>query len=243
MKLTIIETGQVPAPIRADWPDYPAMFASLLGEADPSLAFETVALERGAPLPDPAGLDAVLLTGSPAGVYDPEPWIAPLLDFIRWAAAEGTPAIGICFGHQAMAQAFGGKVVKSDKGWGVGRHVYDRVAPAPWMGEPPPERLALLVSHQDQVVAAPPGASVLARSDFTPYAALSYAAGPAISFQGHPEFTPAYAQALYGLRRAALGPRHDEAIASLEAPLDSGRVAAWMTTFLHCARAARPRSR
>ena len=117
MKLTIIETGLVPEPIRADFADYPAMFAALLGAADPSLQFETVSVIKGELLPEPEHCDAVLITGSPAGVYDPYPWIADLSEFIRAAAAASIPQIGICFGHQILAEALGGKVEKSIKGW------------------------------------------------------------------------------------------------------------------------------
>ena len=78
-------------------------------------------------LPDPAGLEAILLTGSPAGVYDDLDWIAPLERFVRAAYHAKIPMAGICFGHQLIAQALGGTVRKSEKGWGIGRHVYDVV--------------------------------------------------------------------------------------------------------------------
>lgn len=235
MRVTLIEAGAPPEAIRADWPAYPAMFETLLKGVDDGFAYEAVALWRGAALPDPAGLEAVLITGSAAGVYDDEPWMAPLMDFIRWSAAENVPQIGICFGHQAIAQALGGQVVKSDKGWGIGRHVYQVADRPAWMGEAPPAQFALTVSHQDQVITPPPGADVLARSEFTPHAALAYAQGPAISFQGHPEFTDAYARALY---QARLGrPLTPGQLAAAEAslaehPEDDRLVAGWMAAFL-----------
>lgn len=221
------------APLRATFPDYPEMFARLVGAANPVFSFETVALLDGARLPDPETLDGVLITGSPAGVYDPEPWMAPLMDFIRWTAASGVPQVGICFGHQAMAQALGGQVVKSDKGWGLGRHTYARLTHAPWMGDAPPERFALAVSHQDQVVALPPGATVTAASDFCPYAGLSYVQGPAISFQGHPEFSDVFAAALYEHRRGKplSDSQVDEAQASLSHPEDNALLGHWIASF------------
>ncbi|MEO1015979.1 MAG: glutamine amidotransferase [Pseudomonadota bacterium] len=243
MKLTIVETGLPPAPIRADWPRYPEMFARLLSAADGDLSFESVALSTGAALPDPAGLDAVLITGSPSGVYDAEPWMGPLMDFIRWSAAAKTPLVGVCFGHQAMAQALGGRAAKSDKGWGVGRHDYEIVARPDWLDGGLPG-FALGVSHQDQVLAPPPGARVVATSDFTPYAALSYETTPAISFQGHPEFEDDYSAALYTLRRGAPVPEAlaDAAIASLGAPHNNADVARWIARFLRETRETRARS-
>lgn len=234
MKLTIIETGLVPLAIRDQFPDYPAMFRQMIARADAGIACETVSVARGDALPDPAGLDAVLYTGSPAGVYDPEPWIAPLSEFIRAAAAARTPQVGICFGHQIMGEALGGKAVKSPKGWGVGRHTYEIVQCPDWAAGTCPAQLSIAVSHQDQVVELPPGAEVIARSAFTPYAGLNYRDFPAISFQCHPEFAPEYAAALYGARRSgALGEAAaDAAIASLDGGLDRDLLAGWITAFL-----------
>ncbi|MCI4644964.1 MAG: glutamine amidotransferase [Hyphomonadaceae bacterium] len=233
MKITIIETGRPMAPLRDRFPNYPAMFEALISCADDGFSYETVALLDGAPLPDPETLDAVLITGSPAGVYDPEPWMPMLMDFIRWCAAKSVPQVGICFGHQAMAQALGGQVVKSPKGWGLGRHTYDVAARQSWMGEEAPETFALAVSHQDQVIAPPPGAIVTAASDFCVFAGLAYAQGPAISFQGHPEFSDAFSAALYENRRhdPLTDDQVDTAVASLEQPEDNDLLAQWIAAF------------
>jgi GMP synthase-like glutamine amidotransferase len=234
MKLTIVETGLVPPAIRDQFPDYPAMFRQMFAAADASLTFDTVSVIKGGALPDPAALDAVLYTGSPAGVYEDHDWIAPLMEFVRAAATARTPQIGICFGHQLMGEALGGKVTKSEKGWCVGRHTYEIVDCPVWSGGPCPPTLNVAASHQDQVVVKPPSARVLARSDFTPYAALEYDDAPAISFQCHPEFSPDYSAALYGARRGVSlsDGQADAAIASLEAPLDGALLAGWLARFL-----------
>ena len=233
MKLTIIETGLVPEPIRDQFPDYPAMFRDLFAEAGADFRFETVSVVRGAPLPDPAGLGGILITGSPAGVYDPEPWIAPLKDFIRRAAAARVPQAGICFGHQIMAEAFGGRVEKSEKGWGTGRHAYQTLSPPTFEKVALPETIRIAVSHQDQVVDIPPGARVMAASGFTPAAGLSFDFAPAISLQCHPEFTADYAAALYMARRGApLAPENvEEAVASLNGACDRLLLGRWMAAF------------
>jgi GMP synthase-like glutamine amidotransferase len=67
--------------------------------------------------------DAYVITGSPRGVYDDDPWIAELSVFIREAYGAGKKLIGICFGHQILAHALGGQVEKSEKGLGLGRSV------------------------------------------------------------------------------------------------------------------------
>ncbi len=234
MKLTIIETGQAPLAIRDRFPDYPEMFRQMFARVDGTIACETVSVAKGEALPDPASLDAVLYTGSPAGVYDPEPWIAPLKDFIRSAATARTPQVGICFGHQIMGEALGGRVVKSDKGWGVGRHTYEIVQCPDWSANPCPPALAVAVSHQDQVVALPPSVSVIARSDFTPFAGLDYQGFPAISFQCHPEFEPEFAAALYAVRRgnSLTEAQSDAAVASLAGDCDRRLLAEWIASFL-----------
>ncbi len=231
MKLTIIETGKPPEPIAADFPHYPAMVEAMLAPYMPGLQCDTVALIEGQPLPRFTNVEAVLITGSPVGVYDPVPWIAPLKRWIRDAGQHKIPQVGICFGHQIMAEAFGGQAAKAPQGWGLGRHDYHVSAREIWMDQT--ASLGLAVSHQDQVLVAPKNARVLARSDFTPNAALVYDHAPALSFQGHPEFCQQFADALIRSRRGTRFPIDlaDEALASLVQPLDGVVVARWIAAF------------
>jgi GMP synthase-like glutamine amidotransferase len=173
----------------------------------------------------------VIVTGSAAGVYDDLPWIPQLVDWLR-AARGRTRIVGICFGHQVLAHAFGGEVVKSDKGWGVGLHRYDVLSDEPWM-HPRARTIAIPVSHQDQVVAVSPDARVIASSGFTPYAGLAWGED-AISFQCHPEFQPDYAAALVETRRGSRIPEPlaDAALESLKRPNDRAVLTAWIRAFL-----------
>jgi GMP synthase-like glutamine amidotransferase len=224
MKLAILETGYPPGDLSARFGDYAGMFGRLLG---PGFDIATFDVEAGELPGGGQAHDAFLITGSPAGVYDPLPWIDPLFEFIR--SAKDRPLIGVCFGHQAMAQALGGSVEKSDKGWGVGLHHYAIVHREPWIdagGD-----IAIPASHQDQVVVQPPGTEIVAASAFTPYAALAWTDRPAISFQFHPEFSPEFAKALIEKRHDAL-PNPEAAIASLDAPNDNARVGSWIRNFL-----------
>ena len=193
MKLAILETGRPPGKLAGEFGDYPMMFERLLG---PGFEIETFDVQDGE-LPELQGNDAFLITGSPAGVYEQRPWIKPLMDFIR--ATDGAKMIGVCFGHQAMAEALGGHVQKSAKGWSAGLHRYKITHPKPWIDTD--GTIAIPASHQDQVVLQPPNTEVIAASDFTPYAALAWTDRPAISFQFHPEFYAGFRQ---GADREAL---------------------------------------
>ena len=225
MKVAILETGRPPAELLPRFGNYPAMFAALLGPRFATASYHAA----GGELPKHAAdHDAYLVTGSPAGVYEDHPWIPPLKDFLRSAKGQAK-LVGICFGHQIMAEAFGGRVVKSEGGWRVGLQRYQVVEAAAWMDDA--HSFAIPVSHQDQVVEQPPNSSLVAGNAFTPFGLLAYEDQPAISFQGHPEFDPAYAQALIETRRERL-PEPDSAIASLEHPNDRERVASWIRRFL-----------
>ena len=224
MKIAILETGQPPGDLARRFGDYPAMLERLLGGG---FALETFDVQSGELPSDPAAHDGYLITGSPAGVYDPLPWIPSLFEFIR--SASDRKMVGVCFGHQAMAQALGGAVVKSDKGWGVGLHSYAIERLEPWMDSVEP--VAVPASHQDQVVAQPPNTEIIAASDFTPFAALAWTDRPAISVQFHPEFRPDYAKALIAERRERL-PDPEAAMASLDLPNDNLRVGGWIRRFL-----------
>ena len=231
MRIAILETGKPPGDLERRFGGYPQMFEDLLAGGDRS--FKTFDIQK-AEFPEPGTFDALIVTGSPAGAYDPLPWIARLEAFLR--ANDRVPIVGICFGHQIMAQAFGGKVVKSEKGFAVGLHDYGVVSREPWMDDV--GAFSIPASHQDQVVELPPQSHVVACSAFTPLAALAYDSRPAISFQGHPEFDPTFATALIEQRKGARidHDRAEAGIESLKRANDRQRVGRWITNFLEANR-------
>jgi GMP synthase-like glutamine amidotransferase len=223
MKLAVLETGHPPGDLQDRFGSYPDMFGSLLGDG---VEIETFDVRTGH-FPDPNAHEAVLITGSPAGIYDDFPWIAPLMEFIR--AARDSKMVGVCFGHQVMAEALGGRVEKSHKGWGAGLHTYSIVHAEPW--DEGVKCISVPASHQDQVIVQPPNTDVVASSDFTPFASLAWTDRPAISFQFHPEFSPDFAKALIRERYDRVNDP-DKAIASLDTPNDNARVGGWIRRFL-----------
>ncbi|WP_421761148.1 glutamine amidotransferase-related protein [Devosia sp.] len=232
MKLTIIQTGDVPPALRPDFGAYPPMFHRMFEAAGATFEYEAVPVFDGAAFPDPAKLDAILITGSAAGVYDDFTWLDPLRAFIRHAYSTRTPMLGICFGHQIMADALGGDVRKSEKGWGLGRHKYEVKSRPEFLATDLPA-LSIACSHQDQVITPPKEAQVFMGSAFTPNAGLVYANGAALSLQPHPEFTDDYTLALAELRRGkAPDAVVEEAVASVSKPSHSGDMAGWLGAFL-----------
>ena len=231
MKLTIIETGLVPEAIRADFVDYPEMFRDLISVASPDMEFETVSVIKGEALPDPSTLEGILITGSPAGVYDDFPWIAPLEDFIRGAAKAGVPQVGICFGHQMVAEALGGKTSPADAGWCVGVHTIEPTTDAAAYGLSD-SAIHLRSNHKDQVTKLPPGGKVLASTETCPIASMGLGEH-ILTFQGHPEFSEEYARALLNMRREIFGEElYQSAINSLETETDNPSVARHIVEFV-----------
>jgi GMP synthase (glutamine-hydrolysing) len=193
MKIGILQTGHAPDEIQATLGDYDAMFGRLL--ADSSLTFETYNVVDMAFPQSVTDCDGWLLTGSKHGAYEDHAFIPPLEDFIRAAFAADVPMVGICFGHQIIAQALGGKVEKYKDGWAVGRQTYD------WQGED----VTLNAWHQDQVVTRPATAETVACNDFCENAALIYGRN-AFTVQAHPEFGDQMIDGLATLRGPGVVP-------------------------------------
>lgn len=231
MHILILETGEPPAPLNREYGRYPAMFERLLSPFSGRFRFSASPVFRGAPMPPLSDFDGLLITGSPAGVYDGDKWIAEAEDLVRRTAKAGKPQVGVCFGHQLMAQAFGGTVEKSDGGWGVGVHDYQLAGEADWMA-PPARRVACAVSHQDRVTTPPPGARILGGSDFCPYGVIEYAQGPAISLQPHPEFTHDFGAALLRLRADRMPTdRVETGLSSYKGKSDRELIGRWIANF------------
>jgi GMP synthase-like glutamine amidotransferase len=189
MKIGILQCDHIIKEIANRYGDYDVMFAKLLaGHNFEFVTFNVVDMEFPKSIHD---ADGWLLTGSRFGAYDDLPFIAPLEESIREAYAGNVPMVGICFGHQIIAQALGGKVVKFDGGWAIGptEYHFDELG-----------TVALNAWHQDQVVALPEGAKVIASNAFCENAALIYGAR-VLTIQAHPEFGNPIVRGYVELRR------------------------------------------
>jgi len=225
MTIAILETGTPPRRLVPEFGRYRDMFTDLLGTA---FVTRTYDVTRGEFPERPEDHRAYLITGSSAGVYDPLSWIEPLKTFLRDAKGKAM-LVGVCFGHQIMAEAFGGRVIKSDKGWGIGLQDYRLLDRPKWTDGT--ATIAVPVSHQDQVVEQPANSLVLGGNDFCEIGALVYRDQPAISFQFHPEFDPGFVDGLIDLIADEL-PDPAAAHETLRRPNDRRRVGDWIKNFV-----------
>jgi len=223
MLIGILQTGHVAPKIAENYGDYDDMFRDLL--KDRGLEFRAYDVEN---MQFPDGVEDCegwLITGSKWGAYDPMPFIPVLEDFIRAAYGRGVPMVGICFGHQIIAQALGGKVEKFPGGWAIGRVDY----------ETDDGIIALNAWHQDQVVEVPPKAERFATSDFCKYAGLTYPGG-IWTIQPHPELNARIFGDFIQIRGEAAGvpkPLLSAAIDMLPLPTDEERTADTIARHFH----------
>ena len=174
--------------------DYPELFADLLAGHDIELVRYDLDLGR---FPDSATeCDGWLCGPSRSSAYDDLPWRADAEELLRRIVATERPYVGICFGHQLLAQALGATVERAADGWQVGVRDYEIVDHEAWMGTPV-SAISLIASHQDQVVGLPDGAALLARGADGGCPVAGFTLGPrAWTLQPHPEFVPPLADHL-----------------------------------------------
>jgi GMP synthase-like glutamine amidotransferase len=174
--------------------------------------------------------DAVLLTGSKADSFSPEPWVSALRHRVTQLLQSNTKLLGVCFGHQLIAVCMGAIVARAPVGWVTGRQEYQWHAPEMLVGGR--DNFALLASHQDQVLTLPENARLLASSSTCPIAA--YARGnDVLCIQPHPEFVEDYSAHLLGKRRHLLGETHyATSMKSLEHGHEGSEFAKLMVAFV-----------
>lgn len=213
--------------------DYQDMFSDLLHKQDQDIEVAVYDLTADSFPIDLHACDGYIITGSQFSAYDDIPWIHKAKNLIVDLYQEKIPTIGICFGHQLIAESLGGKVIKAtNKGWGVGVQNWKIKNKSEWMGDDSPADFSLRASHQDQVVEMPTDSTLYASSDFCPIAGFQ-TGKHFLSMQGHPEFSKEYSNALIEKRIDRIGVDVSAtAQKSLKNNVDNSNVGAWMVAFI-----------
>ena len=234
MHLCILENDDLDPPLAQRYSRVAAMFERLFAQAGYKGRIDTFSARHGQYPVSFATYDAVLLTGSRADSFSDEPWVVTLREQVVRLLQDQHKLLGVCFGHQLIAHCLGAPVQRAPRGWRVGRQAYDWLGAPEHLGLAPGQaaQVALLASHQDQVLALPPGATLLATQADCPVAA--YALGDQVfCIQPHPEFTPEVSAFLLDKRRALMGePLYEQSMGSLSEPHDGLALARFMIRFV-----------
>ena len=232
LTLGILDADELAPEVEKKFGSYSNMFQDLFNHNEYPFIFNSYQVTQETYPQNINDCDAYLITGSKASAYENTPWIIKLKEFIRQCQENDKKLVGICFGHQIIAEALGGRVNKSQNGWGVGLMSSAIEVNQSWM-QPELKSYSLLVSHQDQVEQLPEKAIRLAASEFCQNS--SFQLGKTIlTFQGHPEFSEEYLLQIMNKRRNILGEEtYNTALNSLEYNTDESIIAGWINNFLH----------
>ncbi len=203
MKIGILLTDHVMDELKSEHGDMDDFYKYIFNKVDPTIELKIFDVVEGIYPTNIDNCDGYLITGSRFSVYEEIDWIIKLKEFVIELDQLKKPLIGVCFGHQLIAEVLGGQTIAADSGWTVGNQTYNLIDTAPWFKEEI-SSFTLLHSHKDQVKVLPNKATLIASTEKVPIA--MYRVGNHIfSHQGHPEFKPKYIHDIATIRKEILG--------------------------------------
>ncbi|MCT4556153.1 MAG: type 1 glutamine amidotransferase [Pelagimonas sp.] len=228
MKICILHIGHTEPGEKPKHLPSPQRFINALTPHLPQAEWTVISAVKDS-LPAPETYDGYIITGGKYSVFEDYDWQDRLFDFLRTLHARQIKLIGICYGHQAIAHALGGEVVRSPKGWGVGIMPVNVLAQTGFATLASDVRLHAM--HQDQVSQAPEGAEIFLGSDFCPISGFTLG-DHFLAIQQHPDFNPDINRDLIKKRIDRIGERAQTALASCAGQDDTEESVRWMANFL-----------
>lgn len=149
-----------------------------------------------------SGWVGVIISGSPRDAWNDDPVNAHLMDVVRHCRDHSIPLLGVCYGHQILARALGGRVARHPAGLELGNTqvALTSAGQASPLFQGFPETFDVLSSHADAVLELPAGADLLVRGDFTEVQGFRWGER-LFGVQFHPETDPETLRFLWGPRR------------------------------------------
>lgn len=242
LRIAVLDNNPMSSAFVDAWPDDGQKVVAALAPLRPGWHFEVWAAKAGQlppeDLPPGAAIDGVVLTGSVASANDEAPWVAALAARVRAWHRQRLPMAGLCFGHQLIASALGGRVGASPGGWRLGVATTRYTHAMPWM-QPARDALTLFAAHGEQVLEPPPGARVLGGDDFAPVGALAIDRH-VFTTQYHPEMPREFLQGVLREHADEYTPQaFERAREGLAQPVDATHYLHWLAQFLEQGAAAR----
>lgn len=236
LKIGLLLCDDVDLDARETYGTYTEMFRKGLEPETNSMDLVAFRCYEGESPPQPEEFDGYVISGSRYSVYDDYPWIAQLMQFVRDCWNKNIKVVGICFGHQLIAHALGGRAEKADVGWGFGIQSTKITSRKPWMSDLDDlngDIYNLIVIHQDQVVEMPPEFKTIAENDFCPNSMI-VADEKMLGIQGHPEFGKEFCAFRADFRRELIGEEvYQSTLHSLqENQTHSKTILGWVNNFL-----------
>ena len=227
----VLECGQTDPDWIEEHGEMADPFPRFLGQVSKDLTYKIYKAHINQLPKQPDECDAWLITGSPLSVYEHPAWLTALSAFLV-EAVKTRPIVGICFGHQLLHDALGGKVEHTNQ-WGIGVQQYALKEQPTWAPtDEPMSAFHMIAFHQDQVTQVAPKTKVLASNDFCPFA-MTTIGDNVFTIQAHPEMTTKLANDLYESQRSLHGEeKANQAVESLHGRIDGKQAAHWVLAFI-----------
>jgi GMP synthase-like glutamine amidotransferase len=230
VKIGLLQCDHVAPELAIRFGDQPIFFKNLFSKNAPEISFDIFDVQNEIYPPEPKQYGGFIGTGAKYSVTEDLPWIRRFKEYVNYLYQHQMKFIGICFGHQMIAEALGGKCDVSEKGWGIGVRQINIIKKKSWM-QPDADAIRLLYSHMDQITQLPPETEVIAGNSHCPYAIITVG-DHFMGIQAHPEFSLDYLDLLMQSRVDRIGALQvEDARKTLSEPTDEAVVAKWMANF------------